>query len=121
MRATHSTRDDIMADLRYRTANAGDKLRVGIFMTSGIVAGMTAVGIFGYQVYFYLRWGGWRALPLSELLGGIGIDTTALYAPQSWQGAAKIGRWLVELPSVFVVPVTIFVLGWLISRLFPKT
>lgn len=110
-----------MADLRYRTANAGDKLRVGVLATGYILAGLSAVGIIGYQVYFYLRWGGWRALPLSELLERVGIDTTALYAPQSWQGAAKIGRWLVELPSVFAVPLTIFVLGWLVSRLFPGT
>lgn len=110
-----------MTELRYKAANPGDRLRVGIFATGNILAGLAAVGILGYQVYFYLRWGGWRGLPLSELLDGIGIDTTGLYAPQSWQGAAKIGRWVVELPAVFVIPITIFALGWLISRLFPKT
>jgi hypothetical protein len=56
--------------------------------------------IWGWQVYHWLRTGHWYGLSVATSLAYFGVDLSPLYEPSQWEGIAKIGRWMLELPMV---------------------
>ena len=65
----------------------------------------SALGILGWQTLKWLRTGGWVPIPLSKAFEYFGVDLTPIYNPTDWDGLAKIGQWVLELPLSACIPV----------------
>jgi hypothetical protein len=110
-----------MANLGHMStpANADfwDRLLEVVGALVGIACALWVVGLLGYQCWHWLAFGEWRPLPTSMAFEYLEIDLTAIYAPESWFGLARVGRWMLELPLSITVPVAAFLLYSLLHQM----
>lgn len=75
-----------------------DRAADWIWVAALFGAAIWALRTLVYQIYFWLRWGHWQEMPVSIAFHWLGADLSAVYAPQSWHGAATAARWFLDLP-----------------------
>lgn len=87
----------------------------------GVLAGIAFIGpmllalaVVGWQVTNYLKFGAWHELPFSIVFQWIGVDVSAVYAPNSWVGLANIGAWVLDTPMSVTLPLVL----WLAALAF---
>ncbi|HTJ65029.1 MAG TPA: hypothetical protein VL899_14590 [Alphaproteobacteria bacterium] len=56
---------------------------------------LSAVGIFGYQILFWLKYGIWHPVPLSVVWQAAGLPLPTV----SWSGVQKIFNWMFDLTA----------------------
>lgn len=64
---------------------------------------LTAVGIFGFQVWFWAKHGSWTVVPFARFAAWIGLPPANWFTPESWIGIAKIVQALFRLPAALVL------------------
>jgi len=81
----------------------------GLVVLIGLLVALAGVGVFGYQVFLYLKFDEWR--PIS-MFGALAPFVPWLANPQSWPGLYRIAHQALQL-----LPVSLFLvlLGWVIA------
>lgn len=54
-----------------------------------------AIGIFGYQILFWLKYGAWQPIPVSVAWQAVGLPLPTV----SWTGVQKIIDWMFDLTA----------------------
>jgi len=87
----------------------------------GVLAGIVFIGpmlfaltVVGWQVTNYLKRGVWHELPFSIVFRWIGVDVSAVYAPNSWVGLANMSAWVLDTPMSVTLPLVV----WLAALVF---
>lgn len=64
---------------------------------------LTAVGIFGFQVWFWAKHGSWTVVPFARFATWVGLPPADWFTPESWVGIAKIVQTVFRLPAALVL------------------
>ena len=77
-----------------------------IMRLSGLAEGIavftplvTAVGIFGYQVFLWARQGAWIPISFDTFLMYLGLPPASYFSPKNWIGLAKAVHMIFNLPA----------------------
>lgn len=70
-------------------------------------AWLVGAAVLGWQVLQWLRTSVWHEVPFLQFFVHVGIDMSAAYSPTSWQGLAKIARWILDLPLSTALPIAV--------------
>jgi len=96
--------------MNYKKVNVGflDKAWQWVVNAAGFLFILAGIGLFGFQVFMYLKYGEWIELPLTTL-ASLGPEKFAswLIDPTSWLGLHKIiSKALESIPlSLFAIVV----------------
>jgi hypothetical protein len=80
---------------------------------------LTAVGIFGYQVYSWAKHGSWFVFTFAQFASMVGLPPASSLSPVSWVGITKTVQTIFRLPAalvLFVFSVSVAVLGGIFQR-----
>lgn len=80
---------------------------------------LTAVAIFGYQVYGWAKHGAWTAYTFAKFATMVGIPPAAYFTPDTWVGIAKTVHTIFRLPAalvLFIFSVSVAVIGGIFQR-----
>jgi len=80
---------------------------------------LTALGIFGYQVYSWAKHGSWVVFTFAQFASMVGLPPAASLSPDSWIGITKTVQTIFRLPAalvLFVFSVSVAVIGGIFQR-----
>lgn len=83
------------------TSTQEDTSAVGFAATLLVLGFLGALGILGYQIYFYLRSGYWLSLSIITVLGWLGSEWAL--DPKEWLGLYKILEWIPLAAACFLL------------------
>lgn len=93
-----------------------------IMRLSGLAEGIavftplvTAVGIFGYQVFLWARQGAWIPISFGTFLMYLGLPPASYFSPKNWIGLAKAVHMIFNLPAALVFLFVSFALAAVLS------
>jgi len=94
-----------------------DTVVVSVSTLLYIFAFLSMIGIFGWQIYTWLRTGTWQSLEFKLFFTYIDANKllTLIYNPTDWKGIAKFAKWIIESPLAIALPIFIFFIGQIIS------
>jgi len=72
---------------------------------------VTAVGIFGYQVFLWARQGAWIPISFGRFFTYLGLPSASFFSPKNWIGLAKAVQMIFHLPAALVFLMVSFVLA----------
>lgn len=80
---------------------------------------LTAVGIFGYQVYSWAKQGNWAVFTFAQFASMVGLPPASSLSPDAWVGITKTVQTIFRLPAalvLFVFSVSAAVIGGIFQR-----
>ncbi len=101
---------------------SGGFFRILLSLLLGIVIFiplLTAVGIFGYQVYSWAKHGNWAVITFAQFASMVGLPPASSLSPDSWVGITKTVQTIFRLPAalvLFVFSVSVAVIGGIFQR-----
>jgi hypothetical protein len=79
----------------------------------------TAIGIFGYQFYYWAKHGSWIVISFAKFSSWAGLPTATYFTPKAWLGIAKAVQTTSRLPAalvLFVFSVSAAIIGGFFQR-----
>lgn len=80
---------------------------------------LTAVGIFGYQVFTWAKRGTWIAFTFAKFAPLVGLPSASSLSPDSWLGIEKAVQTIFRLPAtlvLFIFSVSVAIIGGTFQR-----
>ncbi|MHC1698493.1 MAG: hypothetical protein AB9919_10630 [Geobacteraceae bacterium] len=105
--------------LRFTPARLFRNLLSGLLGIAIFLPLLTAVGIFGYQIYSWAKHGSWVVFTYAKFASLAGLPPASSLSPDSWLGIANAVETIYRLPAALVL--IIFAVGVaVISGIFQR-
>lgn len=92
----------------------------GLLMFAGFSGGLV---LLAYQLYQWLRTGGWIEYPMAIFLLMLDVDLTPIYFPQDWKGIAAIVRFFIDSHAglcLFNLGVVLLLVGMFLQKCYDE-